>query len=526
LTTKCPHCGSEWHTTDKIIQFITKCPFCSKRLGAVKAKDEPPKDMGSVIKGIIEKKGPGSLVDKAFAALVSDMGVAFEKECHWIKSAIADIGIGKMFYDAFKTGRVADIASVQNVAYNQLVKDGITEERASYVVHCFAYGLGWDDKINVAEDSQSVPTIEAPAPGPSAKKKTSVTKKLKTTIFYDVARTWAKIKYITDDDEMSLEKDLSKTLANAWKQMIKGVNSRGFKSTGLGVKEVSWIFDEMQAVFEDGAPGFDLGRIAEFLKDAAKSKEPFALFIYAIADMIFCYDDYYEFPNNGVEDFKQDILRLKQSEDFEESKLILDLLEILGIKDFHDFRDFVDSAEDEFNGINSEFFLEYSVVLIKCLTRLVDQGFADMQLVIGILYLLLACDSWSNGKEPIVAGFCNEGLRVLKLAANNGFDLAQFALANHYEWEVFDPKSEEEPNELEITRWYLLAANRGLEAAQYEAAKRYEEGKGVNADAETAKCWESLANVNSSPETELLTDIIYDILYHYNFNTGDDSDKK
>jgi hypothetical protein len=49
---------------------------------------------------------------------------------------------------------------------------------------------------------------------------------------------------LSEEDDNFLENDLSKTLAEIWKNMIKGVNSRGFKSTGLDANEVSWIFDE------------------------------------------------------------------------------------------------------------------------------------------------------------------------------------------------------------------------------------------------------------------------------------------
>ncbi|MDR2750216.1 MAG: sel1 repeat family protein [Clostridiales bacterium] len=376
-----------------------------------------------------------------------------------------------------------------------------------FFLNKFSASLNKDAHVEDAHIAKDAPDISSKSDSVSG------SGKLKTTIFSDIFIALAKTGYLSEEEEDNFfETDLSETLTETWKNMIEGVNSRGFKSTGLGANEVSWIFDEVQSIYEDDEPDLYSGmyklfnRINKVFDATLNHDEPFALFTHAVALTVFGILDFALRIDKGPVAFKQSISWLKRSENFEESKLTLDLLDILEVIELNDFVDIITmSLEVASEHFDLDFVDKNHEKLIKCLSCLAQQGFADAQLVLGIVYFVFADKIILDVDAAVLDGYRAEGVKTLKLAANNGFDLAQFALGLHYERAMPGEK-----DEAEATRWYLKAANNGLKAAQRKVAERYEQGNGVKADAIAAMRWRGAEERNANPESEEYTNMIED----------------
>ena len=108
----------------------------------------------------------------------------------------------------------------------------------------------------------------------------------------------------------------------------------------------------------------------------------------------------------------------------------------------------------------------------------VDQGFAEAQFALGNMFL--------NGRG--VAQDLVEAIRWVRLAADQGFIRAQFNLALSYDAGTGVPQ-----DSAEAARWFRRAADQGDPGAQQNLGVMFANGDGVTRDLVAAHMWLSLA---------------------------------
>jgi TPR repeat protein len=142
--------------------FSTKCPFCGNPISPAFSNDKT-EDIGDVVRRIVALQGPGIIADKIFLGLVSDFASDFPKERKWIIAAVAELEIGKRFYDAHVSKNPNDRAAAINVAYQSLKGQGSSgDEMAKFIINCFSHGLGWNidcSALPLAVDEKSVEIV-------------------------------------------------------------------------------------------------------------------------------------------------------------------------------------------------------------------------------------------------------------------------------------------------------------------------------------------------------------------------------
>jgi TPR repeat protein len=138
---------------DNISNYATKCPYCGSLLPSSFSQDKII-DVTESIRLIIALYGPVVITEDKFIALLADFAVDFPKERRWIRTAVSELGLGKLFYEAHIS---EDRAVATDVAFRLLKdEDGASDEKAKFIVNCFSYGLGW------IVDPIALPSTEKP----------------------------------------------------------------------------------------------------------------------------------------------------------------------------------------------------------------------------------------------------------------------------------------------------------------------------------------------------------------------------